>query len=84
MNYHTLIETLSPEIYRNLMRAVELGKWPDGRALTPDQRQTCMQAMIAWGKLNLPEREQIGYIDLGHKAGDVCDDLEATPLSWRD
>ena len=84
MDYNTLIETLSPEIYQKLMRAVELGKWPDGRPLTAEQRETCMQAMIAWGKLHLPEEERIGYIDLGHKAGDVCADPEPTPLNWRD
>jgi hypothetical protein len=38
-----------------------------------------MQAVIAYGELNLPREERIGYIDKGHKAGDVCDE---EPLKW--
>ena len=42
------IRTITPEIYENLKLAVELGKWGDGRKLTPEQRELCLQAMIAW------------------------------------
>lgn len=84
MDYHQLIDSMTPEVYRDLKRAVELGKWPDGRRLTPEQREHCLQAVIAWGQRNLPERERIGYIDRGHKAGEVCDDPAPQPLSWRD
>jgi hypothetical protein len=39
-----------------------------------------MQAVIAWGALNLPPEERIGYIDKGHKAESSCDDPE--PMTW--
>lgn len=84
MDYRQLIDNMTPDVYRSLRRAVELGKWPDGRRLTPEQREHCLQAVIAWGRLNLPEQEQVGYIDRGHKAGEVCDDPEPRPLTWRD
>lgn len=82
MNYLNLVENMTPEIYRNLKRSVEIGKWPDGSALTPEQRRTALQAVIAWGKLHLPEDEQVGFIDRGDKAGDQCDDILETPLKW--
>ncbi|MEM8661417.1 MAG: DUF1315 family protein [Pseudomonadota bacterium] len=82
MNYLNLVENMTPEIYKNLKRSVEIGKWPDGSALTPEQRQTALQAVIAWGKLHLPEDEQVGFIDRGDKAGDQCDDILETPLKW--
>ena len=41
-------ENITPEIYLNLKQALELGKWADGRKLTPEQKETCMQAVIAW------------------------------------
>ena len=84
MTYQQLIENMSPEIYRNLRRAVELGKWPDGRVLTPEQREVCLQATIAWGRRNLPPEEQVGHIEKGHKAGDTCDEPDTTTLRWRD
>jgi len=83
MDYLKLIEDMTPEIYRSLKRSVEIGKWPDGRPVNPQQRQAALQAVIAWGKLHLPDNEQVGYIDKGHKAGDVCDDPVETPLKWQ-
>ena len=83
MDYQQMIETMTPEMYRNLRRAVELGKWPDGQALSPEQKQNAMQAVIAWGERHLPEAERVGYIDKGHKAGDSCDDPAETPLNWK-
>ena len=47
MDYQQMIDSMSPEIYQSLKRSVELGKWPDGKPLTPEQRQHAMQAIIA-------------------------------------
>ena len=80
MDYLNLIENMTPEIYSSLKRSVEIGKWPDGRPVTPEQRKEALQAVIAWGKLNLPESEQVGFIDRGHKAGENCDDPLETPI----
>lgn len=84
MDYQQMIDSMSPETYRNLRRSVELGKWPDGTPLTPEQRGNAMQAIIAWGEKHLDEIERVGYIDKGHKAGDSCDDPEETTLTWKD
>ena len=83
MDYRQLIDSMTPDIYRSLRRAVEIGKWPDGKPLSPEQRSESLQALIAWGQLNLPESERIGYIDRGHKAGEMCDDTTETPLKWK-
>jgi uncharacterized protein len=83
MDYLQLVETMSPEVYRSLKRAVELGKWPDGRTLSARQRQDAMQAIIAWGELHLSEQERVGFIDKGHKDGDSRDDTRERPLKWQ-
>lgn len=84
MNYQELIDSLSPELYERLRRSVELGKWPDGRPLSREQRETTLQALIAWGEQNLPPEQRVGFIDRGHKAGDICDDPSEQPLNWQD
>ena len=84
MDYQQMIGSMSPEIYRSLKRSVELGKWPDGRPMTAEQRQNAMQAIIAWGEKHLPENERVGFIDKGPKAGGSCDDPPATTLKWQD
>ena len=52
-------------------------------ALTPEQRQTSLRAVIAWGEQHLPEEQRVGYIDKGHKEGDSCDDPAPEPLNWK-
>lgn len=56
------IENITPEIYESLKLAVEIGKWPDGRKLTQEQKELSLQAMIAWEMQNLPEEERTGYM----------------------
>ena len=47
MDYQQMIDSMTPEVFENLRRAVELGKWPDGQALNSQQRENAMQAIIA-------------------------------------
>jgi uncharacterized protein len=82
MSYLQLIETMSPEIYQSLLRSVELGKWPDGKGLTTEQRATAMQAIIAWGERHLAERDRVGYIEK-KKSRDLCDTPMETPMKWK-
>ena len=87
MNFDQLVNTMTPEVYENLKRAVELGKWPDGRSLTPEQKQSCMQGIIAYEHLHMAPEERTGYIaPKPHQhcggEGDVSDSEEA-PLKWQ-
>ncbi|WP_339462826.1 YeaC family protein [Pseudomonas sp. EA_105y_Pfl2_R69] len=56
------IENITPQIYQSLKLAVEIGKWPDGRKLTQEQKELTLQALIAWETHNLPEEQRIGYM----------------------
>jgi uncharacterized protein YeaC (DUF1315 family) len=62
MNYDDLIASMTPEIYENMKRAVELGKWPNGLKLNDEQRETCLQAVITYEGQNLSREERTGYI----------------------
>ncbi|SPL70586.1 YeaC family protein [Acinetobacter stercoris] len=75
MNIEQMLAVLDADIVARLKTAVEIGKWPNGVALTQEQRETCMQAVIAWEHQNLSETERTGYIDKGKKQeGEVCED----------
>jgi uncharacterized protein YeaC (DUF1315 family) len=84
MDYQTLIDSMTPELYRRMVSALELGRWPDGRALTPEQREHTMGAVIAWGEAHLPPEQRVGYIDRGRKDGERCDDPAEQPLNWKE
>lgn len=89
MDMNQLINNLTPEIHLNLKRALELGKWPDGRPLTELQKELCMEAVISYEYQHLSEEQRVGYIDRGSKAeGEMCDDNPSEellkPLKWAD
>lgn len=73
MTYEELIERLDPTVYQSLRRAVELGKWPDGRQVSPEQREICMEAVIYYENThNLPEQDRVGFIDRSRDDGSAC------------
>ena len=87
MNLHELLNSITPEIYSNLKRAIELGKWSDGNKVSSEQRQLCMQAVIAYEHKNLPLEEHTGYIPPKPHAfcgGDREHEHEEhdTPIKW--
>ena len=60
MTYEELIERLDPNVYQNLRRSIELGKWPDGRKLTPRQREISLEAVIYYeNRHGIPEQERV-------------------------
>ncbi len=74
MTYEELIKRLDPSVYQNLKRSLELGKWPDGRKLTSEQRTICMEAIIYYEEHHqIPAEQRVGYLDRGEKAGTACD-----------
>ncbi|WP_029568828.1 YeaC family protein [Pantoea ananatis] len=46
--FEAMLEALTPEIYERLVVAVETGKWPDGVALTQQQRDNSLQLVMMW------------------------------------
>lgn len=86
MNFNDLFDSITPEIYQSLKRAVELGKWPNGEKLTREQRDNCMQAVIAYELKNLPEEQRSGYIppkSHTHCGGEgEISEPEESPLKW--
>ncbi|MED5390117.1 MAG: DUF1315 family protein [Pseudomonadota bacterium] len=80
-SFEDLIATMTPEICDNMRRAIETGKWADGRPLTREQRETCLQAVIAWEAKNLPEEQRSGYMEQQCKSGEG--EPEEQPVTLR-
>ena len=62
MDKQTILASLTPEVVEKFRVAIELGKWPDGRRLTVEQRETCMQSVMVGEHEHLPPAERTGYI----------------------
>jgi uncharacterized protein YeaC (DUF1315 family) len=79
MDLQQLLNSITPDIYKQLQRAVEIGKWPDGRVLTEEQRSLCIQTIIAYDQRK-PEHERTGYVE--PKKSDCSHDADQ-PLKWK-
>ncbi len=44
----SLLDAMTPDVYEQLSRAVEIGKWANGVQLTDEQRSNAMQAMMIY------------------------------------
>ena len=78
MNKQTVLASLTPDLVDKFRVTIELGKWSDGRKLTAEQRETCMQAVMIWEHEHLSPAERVGFIhkpirDDGTTVGAECD-----------
>ena len=48
MDIQQLVQAMTPQIYENLRTAVEIGKWPDGKALSEEQKSNSLQAVLMY------------------------------------
>ena len=81
MDFTELLASLDADTCERLRRALELGRWPDGRVVTTQQRELCMQAVIAYDYRHRETHERVGYIDKGPKSSAMDGQR---PLSWRE
>ncbi len=68
MKFEDAAKRIDPEIYARFKQAVELGKWPDGRPLSREQKEICLQAIMLYESTHqLDERERVGFVDSERK-----------------
>ena len=79
-----LVSGMTPEIYQNLKKAVEIGRWPDGNTVTPEQRANALQGVIAYEQLNMKDTEKTGFMPKTPGAcGTEPGDSDEKPLNWQ-
>ena len=87
MSFKSVIDKLDTETYNKLKASVEVGKWPDGKLLTQEQKDISLQAIIAYEiQHNFPENERTGYVPTKSSACDSSEPSslnEETPLKWK-
>ena len=66
-----LVESLTPDMVNDLKRAIEIGKFPDNRAVSEEQRELMIEATILYDALKLPEEERPGFINRKKQASGI-------------
>ncbi|SHF41531.1 hypothetical protein SAMN02745148_02570 [Modicisalibacter ilicicola DSM 19980] len=63
MTFERMIRQMTPSVYESFKQAVALGKWPDGRRLTAEQTELCLEAVMRYEiEHGVPEHERVGYL----------------------
>ncbi|MDB9862500.1 YeaC family protein [Litorivicinus sp.] len=58
-----LVAALTPDIVEDLRRAIETGKYRDGRDVPTKQKELLLEAIIRYDALYLPDQQRTGFID---------------------
>lgn len=83
-DFDELVARMDEAAWRNLRRAVETGRWPDGHRLPDEQRALCMRAVLAWEARYLPPEQRTGYIEPGGCPSPAADEQPVTLREQRD
>jgi len=67
MELDKLLQSITPEVYENLKYATETGRWLNGDQLSAEQREYCLQAIIAYDLKHNREEDRVGFIDRSKK-----------------
>ncbi|MDN6296500.1 MAG: YeaC family protein [Halomonas sp.] len=63
MTFEKMVGQMTPSIYTSLKQAVALRKWPDGKLLTAEQTELCLEAVMRYEVENrVPEEDRVGYL----------------------
>ena len=83
MDIKQFVEKLDLPMYERLKSAIELGKWPDGTKLLPEQKAAALQAIIAFEiEIGLPPEDRTGYLPSKESPCDSVSKKEE-PIKWQ-
>ncbi|GGX95478.1 hypothetical protein GCM10007160_23830 [Litchfieldella qijiaojingensis] len=81
MTFDDMIRHMTPTIYESLKQAVALRKWPDGRVLSPEQVELCLEAVIKYEiEHEVAPESRVGYLE--HAGCGGSDSDEGDGIKW--
>lgn len=80
VQFDELLAALTPDRYAVLKKSVELGKWPDGRVLSAEEKEGALQVLIAYDIRHKAVEDRIGYV-YNPKKADCDEDHDHKPSS---
>lgn len=82
MTFERMIQQMTPAIYESLKQAVQLRKWPDGRVLTTEQTELCLEAVMRYEiEHQVAEPQRVGYLGSAACASSRGED-EGDSITW--
>ncbi|GHC32121.1 hypothetical protein GCM10008094_26020 [Aidingimonas halophila] len=83
MTFDKMVQQMTPSIYDSLKQAVQLRKWPDGRELSRDQVELCLEAVIKYEiEHQVPESQRVGYLDRSGCGSEDRHGMKEDGVTW--
>jgi uncharacterized protein YeaC (DUF1315 family) len=81
-----ILAAMTWPIYLRFQEAVAIGKWPDGRPLSPAQKVTCINAIIVYENYHVDVHQRTGFVP---PKEDPCEREDSSQLPeqimvWKD
>lgn len=77
MTFDKMVQQMTPTIYASLKQAVALRKWPDGRMLSAEQVELCLEAVIKYeAEHDVPPEQRVGYVERSSCSDDGEDSVK--------
>lgn len=81
MTFDKMIRQMTPAIYDSLKQAVSLRKWPDGRMLTSEQIELCLEAVMKYEvEHGVAPEQRVGYLEQSGCGSDMKENGDA--IKW--
>ncbi|GHB30123.1 YeaC family protein [Salinicola rhizosphaerae] len=88
-SFDDMVAQMTPELYERFKQAIQLRKWPDGRRLTGEQTELCLEAVIKYERFHdLPPEQRIGYLERNecssgtHSSSGTRSSAEEAAVKW--
>lgn len=83
MNFDRMVAQMTQEMYENFKQAIQLRKWPDGRRLTTEQTELCLEAVIKYEMIHeVPAEQRVGYLERNECASGNHVSAEEASVKW--
>lgn len=79
MSIDKLLEGVTPEVYQRMQSAIASGKWPNGVALSEEQKAQCLQILIAYDEKHKDTEDRVGYLPT-KPTGSQRRDMDTQPM----
>lgn len=83
MNKDQILQAITPQIYERFKSAIEIGRWPDGNALSDEQKKLCMEAIITFEHAHLTKEQHTGYVPPKPSACESLPPEQDETIKWK-
>lgn len=82
-SFDQMVAQMTPDMYESFKQGIQLRKWPDGRRLSPEQTELCLEAVIKYEMIHdVPAEERVGYLERNECASGSTSSVEEAAIKW--